>query len=205
MKVYVSGPITGMPDGNRIAFEEATQFLSDLGNTVVNPHILNEEGMTWLECMKNDVVAMMGCDEVAVLDGWEKSPGANVEVTLAHALGMKVYTYRSGSYINSPLVSIESNETILEEANRLVNGPRRTNYNHPLDNFTGIARLWSAYRGIQFTAEDVAILMMLTKINRESFKHTRDNIVDIAGYAQCLQMVIEERERREEQATSMGN
>jgi hypothetical protein len=45
-------------------------------------------------------------------------------------------------------------------------------------------------------AEYVAMMMVAVKLSRESRHHQRDNIVDAAGYAGCLDMCISERERR---------
>lgn len=94
-------------------------------------------------------------------------------------------------------MSHNKDESILLEANRLIHGERQQDYNHPLDNFKSTADLWSAYKGVSFTPEDVAIFMILAKISREGYRPKRDNRVDIAGYIGCLQELIDERERRE--------
>ena len=206
-KIYISGPITGMPDGNAKAFDEAEGFLTSLGHKAINPRYLNQPGESWHDCMKRDLSVMLACDELAVLPGWENSKGAALEVEIAHRLLMPVREVYSGSTILPPderstkATSVAS-ETILAEAHRIVTGHRQDSYNHPLDNFTGIARLWSAHLNATVTAEDVALMMILLKIAREGFKHSRDNVVDIAGYAQCLDMVVEERERRAKKSSS---
>ncbi len=40
--------------------------------------------------MKEDIKQMMDCDTVAVLEGWQKSKGAQIEVGLAFDLGMNI-------------------------------------------------------------------------------------------------------------------
>jgi len=45
-------------------------------------------------------------------------------------------------------------------------GRERTNTAPPEDNFTAIAGFWSVYKGIEFTANDVAMMMALLKIAR---------------------------------------
>nr|WP_237142825.1 DUF4406 domain-containing protein [Pseudomonas lurida] len=51
---------------------------------------MNPEGGTWTDCMRRDIVALMECDTVATLPGWEKSKGACLEVLIAERLGMTV-------------------------------------------------------------------------------------------------------------------
>lgn len=85
---------------------------------------------------------------------------------------------------------------ILEEANGLVHGDRGEAYGHPLDDYICTAALWSAILGVTVTAEQAILCMIAVKVSRESRKHKHDNCVDIAGYAECLHMVIEERKRR---------
>ena len=41
--------------------------------------------------MRADIKAMMDCDGLAILPGWQNSRGANAEINLAHALGMDVH------------------------------------------------------------------------------------------------------------------
>jgi len=87
-------------------------------------------------------------------------------------------------------------ENILQEAERITRGPRQEDYSHPLDDYTTTAALWSAILGIRVTPEQAILCMILVKVSRESRKHKRDNLVDVAGYADCAQRVVEEREWR---------
>lgn len=82
-------------------------------------------------------------------------------------------------------------ENILEEANRLINGNRNDDYGHPYHDFSRSAKMWSAIIGAPVSASDVALCMMAVKMSREVNKPKRDNIVDIAGYAGCLEKVRE--------------
>lgn len=89
------------------------------------------------------------------------------------------------------------NESILEEAKRIVHGDRGENYGHPLEDFSRTAKIWSAILGIDVQPEQVALCMVGVKISREVNRPKRDNIVDGAGYFETLDMVKVERERRE--------
>jgi nucleoside 2-deoxyribosyltransferase len=91
MRVYISGPITGYENGNREEFEVAASGLRQMGHDPVNPQCLpHDHGKTWAEYMKEDIVAMLTCDAVLALKGWEVSRGARMEVELALALGIRV-------------------------------------------------------------------------------------------------------------------
>ena len=63
VKVYVSGPMTGIPEFNYPAFEAAARRLRDAGFDVVSPHEVNpldgpEQEWGWY--IRRDVVALMG-------------------------------------------------------------------------------------------------------------------------------------------------
>lgn len=88
------------------------------------------------------------------------------------------------------------NKSILEEASELVNGARQDYYDHPLDNFTRIAKIWSVILGQDVTPEQVGLCMVGMKVARESYVHKRDNLVDGAGYFYTIQLAMEEAERR---------
>ena len=84
-------------------------------------------------------------------------------------------------------------ESILEEAQRLIHGPRNKNYGHPRENFAEIAALFSGYLGKEITDIDVANLMILVKIARvKGTGYHRDSFTDIAGYAGCVGRIYEE-------------
>lgn len=75
---------------------------------------------------------------------------------------------------------------ILQKAEACVCGHREQEYGSPENNFQTIADLWRAYKGIDFTAVDVAMMMALLKIARiQSGTATEDSFVDLAGYAAC--------------------
>jgi len=89
MTLYLSGPMTGYVDFNYPAFNAEAARLRALGWTVENP-AENPKQDSWEAYMRQAITQMMRCDRVAVLPGWERSRGANVEVDLADQLGMYV-------------------------------------------------------------------------------------------------------------------
>lgn len=105
MKIYLSGPMTGIPDYNFPAFDTAADHLRAMGHEVFNPaendrengfdftgtqgHEAAEHGFDLRKALKQDLAWI--CDHaeaIALLDGWSASKGAMAEVTLAAALGL---------------------------------------------------------------------------------------------------------------------
>ena len=91
MKIYLSGPMTGLADFNFPAFNAEATRLRALGHNVVNPAELNPDtDAPWNECMRRDLAALLTCDALAMLDGWQKSAGAHLEMHVAHRVGMQI-------------------------------------------------------------------------------------------------------------------
>lgn len=92
MKLYVSGPMSGMPEHNFPAFREAAAQLFTAGYEVVDPSTFDDNvGKPWAECLKRDLIALLTCDGVALLPGWPNSRGALLEFAVAHELGMPTH------------------------------------------------------------------------------------------------------------------
>lgn len=90
MKLYIAGPMTGLPDFNFPAFNAAEQALQAAGFDTANParHGAGEPGLEWADYMRRDIPDLLACDGVALLSEWHRSKGAQLEVHLAHELGM---------------------------------------------------------------------------------------------------------------------
>jgi hypothetical protein len=83
--------------------------------------------------------------------------------------------------------------TILEEADKAVDGTRQENYGHPAEDFKRIASYWSNHlNGIAITPHDVALMMIMVKLSRlHNTPYHRDSLIDIAGYARCAEKVYQ--------------
>ena len=93
MKLYASGPVTGMPELNRPAFEAARRQLeSALGCEAIIPHDAVPPDATWSEAMRTSIRAMLGCDGVAFLPGFRQSRGSLIEREVALAVGIPTGT-----------------------------------------------------------------------------------------------------------------
>jgi len=89
-KIYISGPMSGIPDNNFPAFSAATALLRGLGFEVVSPHEILAEDDTWEGLLKEDIRQMLDCDTVCKLDGWRNSGGASLEPHIAHQLNFTI-------------------------------------------------------------------------------------------------------------------
>jgi hypothetical protein len=90
MKLYVSGPMTGIPEWNFPAFQAASDTLRAAGYEVIDPSRHGAGAGTWESYLRRDLVEMLDCDGVALLPGWQGSKGANLEVFVAEALSMPI-------------------------------------------------------------------------------------------------------------------
>lgn len=95
MKLYIAGPMTGLPDFNYPAFFAAEEQLKAAGYEVENPARNQPEGTaSWLAFMRMSLVQISKVDGIALLPGWQDSKGAALEVHIAEALGLRIWSVR---------------------------------------------------------------------------------------------------------------
>ncbi len=207
-RIYISGPMTGHDDYNFPAFHAAAERFRQAGWEVANP-AENFGGRTDLPralYLRADMVMLAQCEAIALLPGWEDSRGASLEYTVARELGCAVLdavTLRPVEDAPTPtidfhrlrLVEPKQSESILDEAKRITEGTRRAEYGAPADDFARAAQMWTgilAHKlrdGQHVTAMDIPLCMIAIKLARQTHRHKRDNLVDIAGYARTAAMV----------------
>lgn len=194
--VYIAGPMRGIPLYNFPAFDAAEARLKKRGWIVINPAELDRKNGVHentdplpdgflRNAMLRDTGAICTADAIALLPGWHASKGAAVELALAKLLGLEILD----------AVTCEPySEPITDEAFRITSRDRRDVYGHPLEDFERIAKMWSGVVGANLTAEQVGACMILLKVGRlcHSPGH-RDSLVDIAGYANCLDLIRQRR------------
>ena len=75
-------------------------------------------------------------------------------------------------------------EALVQEAGETVLSGREDTHGHIRDNFQQISEFWSSYLGTQVSPSDVAIMMVMLKISRQSVGSEEwDHYVDMIGYS----------------------
>lgn len=94
MKLYVCGPMSGLPGLNFDAFFEADKKLRDAGYDVLNPadRAGRTPNMPWEWYMRRGIKDVCDSDGLAVLPGFRASPGAQLELRIAGDLLMPSMT-----------------------------------------------------------------------------------------------------------------
>lgn len=114
MRLYLAGPMTGIPKFNFPRFIEVATKLRAAGHTIVSPNELDSEavreaamaspdgsmsggmvaGETWGQILARDVrIVADQCDGVVLLEGWEHSRGACLESYVNMLCNRPVYLY----------------------------------------------------------------------------------------------------------------
>ena len=106
MRIYIAGPMRGLPDYNFPAFDAARDFLAGLGHDVINPadldrvsgavvesggHVAANSLFSVEDVLRRDFAAICSCDAVAFLPGWERSSGSLAERRVAVDVGCQLW------------------------------------------------------------------------------------------------------------------
>ena len=89
MKIYLSGPMTGLMHENRPAFGAAAERLRGAGFVVTNPAEL-PVGWPWERYMQQALKDLAPCDGVALLPGSWQSKGARMEIAAALLMNKQI-------------------------------------------------------------------------------------------------------------------
>lgn len=92
MKLYLSGPMSGLPELNFPAFHAEAKSLREKGHEVVNPAEFEGDG-TWGDWILLDLLRLKTGDfgGLVQLPGWENSPGCKIEMIFAQRLGIQIF------------------------------------------------------------------------------------------------------------------
>lgn len=187
--------MTGLPEFNFPAFNAAAAAWRDAGWDVLNPAEAFNGDTTrpYEEYVAHDIAMLQTVDAIAMLSGWNgaNARGSVWERAIAQTL-LRIAVYDAGQPVLAEYITVRRDETALQEAQRLVHGDRGRDYGHPIDDYTRTGRMWGALLGIGDIDPRICCLMMAAvKMSREVNAPKRDNRVDLAGYAECANMVAE--------------
>lgn len=109
MRVYIAGPMRGIPLYNFPAFDEAAEEIRLEGHTPVSPADIDRDhgfdpsslpdgwdwndlpdGLVLNEIIERDLAALRGCQAIFLLPGWRQSRGAVAEYHAALWQGLQV-------------------------------------------------------------------------------------------------------------------
>ena len=194
--LYVAGPMRGIAWFNYPMFDRVRNHLTEAGNEVISPADEDRERdgfnpyanpeyripdacvfpreMDFHKTVRRCLDAVLRCDEIVLLPGWENSNGAVAELTLAMWLGKRVRHLKianNGEFYWScywmglagmavklrdhhipeveapaPVVVYDEDdeEDILDTAARITRGDRNASYGPPDQDFRRTAGMWSA-------------------------------------------------------------
>lgn len=87
-RIYIAGPMTGIPEFNYPAFNAETKRLRALGYHVENP-AENPTCDGWADYMRAAITQLVSCNAIVLLPKWDTSKGAKLEYHIAMELGIK--------------------------------------------------------------------------------------------------------------------
>lgn len=100
MRVYIAGPMAGIPMHNFPAFDAAAGRVVAAGHVAVNPADLDRsvgfaggeqvDNRFLRDALARDIAALADCDGIALLPGWRRSLGTLVELAMAVRCDMRV-------------------------------------------------------------------------------------------------------------------
>ena len=90
--IYICGPITGKPNGNKEIFQKAANWYRNRGLIVINPHdIANIVGQHEPTILREEFAQItQNVDAIAMLQGWQNSRYGLVEVAIAISCGIQM-------------------------------------------------------------------------------------------------------------------
>jgi hypothetical protein len=90
--IYISGKVTGKEDQAFKEFQDAEILLDMFDYKVINPMKLkHNHDKSWESYMKVCLKALLKCDCIYMLEGYEHSRGAMLELYIAQSIGIEVH------------------------------------------------------------------------------------------------------------------
>lgn len=112
MRVYIAGPMTGLPELNFPKFRAVAEFFRSAGWEVLNPVEIGQKhfpegGVHANEYLIKDILELVTCDTICLLPGWTASIGARCEAAIAVTLGLTFVDENGESFFSPPSVTCD--------------------------------------------------------------------------------------------------
>ncbi len=99
MQFYLAGRMTGLPDYNFQAFNDACSFLRNVMKLdIKSPHEIDHGetpetrgSLPYTAYIKAGLKLLLECDAIILMSGWELSQGCLTELVVARAAGLQVF------------------------------------------------------------------------------------------------------------------
>lgn len=233
--LYLAGPMRGIAFYNFPMFDQVAHSLRVAKYEVINPadedrkednfdptsqpkfadpaNCVVQPGMDFSKIIRRCFEAVLRCDEIVLLPGWENSVGAIAELFIAVWSGKRIRVVNifgndeMGLHFSIPEIDLATaisrihiarnepkesdDEDVLDIAARITRGDRQAVYGPPEQDFKKTADMWTGLfqymlaGEAKFEPRHVAMALICMKMSREFHQRKKDNWVDIAGYARC--------------------
>jgi hypothetical protein len=186
-RVYVAGPMTGLPDLNFTAFNaEAARLRAD-GLFVLNPA---EHGVVveaeWGDYLRHDIAGLVSCERIHFLPGWQGSKGARLEHAVAAWLGM-LMTFAEGATATqpTPMISDEAIDKALADIDQIARGWDAHEYALPISfkDFTTPGGPGDVYKQMQGVIRNLVIPAAPTAIIPSYVPDDLQQLISDFGFA----------------------
>jgi hypothetical protein len=105
--------MTGLPEHNYPAFNQAAEQLRAKGYTVVTPTEVGNDleaklgaerfSLSYQAYMMANIIALLNCNAIVLLPGWRNSRGARLERHIAQVLGFDEFYYSERNGTVTPI------------------------------------------------------------------------------------------------------
>jgi len=115
LRLYVAGPMSGIPNLNHPEFDRVTAALRAVGHEVFSPAEKDREWgqdpeaaregrntLVMTDVLRWDLQKILECDGIVLLPNWRRSEGTRLEVIVAVSSGRGVYRWLDGRLVDVP-------------------------------------------------------------------------------------------------------
>jgi hypothetical protein len=102
-RVYIAGRMNGMPDLNFARFNRVAESLRAQGHEVLNPveigkaHFGDKVDGPQQDFLIKDILELLTCDTICLIEGWEEGTGAVCEAAIAKTMNYEFWYANFGA------------------------------------------------------------------------------------------------------------